>query len=298
MSIYLTLDSIVESYIKQVSNFRPTRLYIKKIDKHLYFGKTSRKDVHAYQGSGVVWKRIIKKYGSHNIQTLWVSDVYTDPIECQKDALRFSIENDIVKNEVWTNVMFENGIDGRSHMSDEERERMSNRMTGKYVGELNPNYGRQHSEEIRRMMSTKRSQDNTGRSWFNNGTINTFSHTKPDGDEWVLGRLNKKNPFSQKNWVNAKTTSGEIIRVSKDDDRFATGELSIWSRFDTTYITPWGSFKTANAISDSLGRNIGTTITKFCKTPRTLTFSTCKRLSFPENWIGRSTSDIGFSISE
>jgi len=52
-----------------------THLYIKRHVETgmMYFGKTSKKDPYAYNGSGVLWKRHIKKHGD-NIQTIWVKE--------------------------------------------------------------------------------------------------------------------------------------------------------------------------------------------------------------------------------
>jgi hypothetical protein len=75
-----------------------------------YFGKTSRKNPYKYKGSGVYWKRHLKKHGS-NFSTEIIG-TFSDELECSKVALRYSIENDVVNSQEWANLKEENGQDG------------------------------------------------------------------------------------------------------------------------------------------------------------------------------------------
>ena len=93
-----------------VKNFLPTRLYIKKISNVFYFGKYTGKDIESYTGSGIIWKKYIKKFGKQNIQHIWHSEWYENPKEIEQVALQFSEENDIVNSESWANIIPENGI--------------------------------------------------------------------------------------------------------------------------------------------------------------------------------------------
>lgn len=108
MSIYQPIE--ITDKIRQ--EFRPTRLYIKKLDEILYFGKTIVEDVTKYHGSGIAWSRLVAKRGSDQVLTLWISDYYYDPEEIQQVALNFSEENQIVESARWANLKPENGIDG------------------------------------------------------------------------------------------------------------------------------------------------------------------------------------------
>lgn len=101
--------SITESII---SKFRPTRLYIKELCGVYYFGKSCAKNVEVYSGSGVIWRKRIKKYGKDKIRTIWISDWYYDPQLLQEVAMHFSEENDIVNSSKWANIMPENGLSG------------------------------------------------------------------------------------------------------------------------------------------------------------------------------------------
>lgn len=89
----------------------PTRLYIKRCHGVLYFGKTTQ-DPYDYTGSGVHWSAIVAKYGKASVETLWVSDAYSDPDTLQDIALGFSRENLIVESAQWANLIPENGLNG------------------------------------------------------------------------------------------------------------------------------------------------------------------------------------------
>ena len=59
--------------------FKPTYLYIKQhsITGLKYFGKTTV-DPYKYKGSGMHWLRHINKHGREHVETLWVSELFTD----------------------------------------------------------------------------------------------------------------------------------------------------------------------------------------------------------------------------
>lgn len=76
-----------------------------------YFGKVSdRKDPFAYHGSGVYWKKHLKKHG-YDLTTEIVG-VFDSVDECSKAAIQFSIDNNIVESDQWANLRIENGMDG------------------------------------------------------------------------------------------------------------------------------------------------------------------------------------------
>lgn len=108
----MTIYKTIEISDKILNSFKPTRLYVKELNGIKYFGKTVKLDITAYSGSSTVWKRIIKKYGKHNIKNLWVSDWFYDPYHIQEFALMFSEYNCIVESTDWANLIPENGIDG------------------------------------------------------------------------------------------------------------------------------------------------------------------------------------------
>lgn len=93
---------------------KPTRLYIKRHSATglLYFGKTIKADVNSYKGSGKYWKSHIKEHGVDLVETLWVSEPFTDKDDLIEFATFFSEYYDIVNSDKWANLTIENGIDG------------------------------------------------------------------------------------------------------------------------------------------------------------------------------------------
>lgn len=168
-------------YFKEIdentfSKYKPSRLYIKELNEIKYFGKT-KGDPYQYHGSGVVWKKIIKKYGKENIKTLWVSDLYSDPHEIQKVALHFSEENQIVESKLWANCKPEDGLDGGA-----QPEHIVKTIADK-------NRGRKHSEKqciekSKRQSGTKKSQE-----WINKRIGSTYKKHK----EWEIFEENHWN---------------------------------------------------------------------------------------------------------
>lgn len=107
-----------------------TYLYVKR---HigtglLYFGKTV-KNPYKYNGSGLRWKRHLKKHGAF-VETLnvWEFDNVDD---AEVFALAFSEENNIVASKEWANIIEENGKDGapkghKGHnFTEQQRKKMS-----------------------------------------------------------------------------------------------------------------------------------------------------------------------------
>jgi hypothetical protein len=158
-----------------------TTLYIKT---HLntglkYFGKTIKKDIQKYKGSGKYWTNHIKTHG-YNVKTeiLFQSENLED---VKNIALKFSKDNDIVYSTHWANLTEENGLDGGAHRtghknSEEHRLAISksnkgrkhsdevNKLKARH-GEDNGMHGKTHSEETRKKIS-----DNRGdASGVNNG---------------------------------------------------------------------------------------------------------------------------------
>ena len=93
------------------SDFKPTRLYVKKHIPSgiLYFGKTVSEDPYLYPGSGVDWSELIQE---GDVKTLWVSDWYYDKDEIVEVSLMFSYYHNIIEDDLWCNKSFENGLDG------------------------------------------------------------------------------------------------------------------------------------------------------------------------------------------
>ena len=93
--------------------FKPTFLYIKQHTKtkKLYFGKTTKKNVEKYLGSGKRWKNHVNYHGIDCIETIWFC-LYTDEITLCEQALALSKYMDIVASKDFMNLQEENGLDG------------------------------------------------------------------------------------------------------------------------------------------------------------------------------------------
>ena len=142
-----------------------TYLYIKRhcSTGMMYFGKTSKKDPYAYNGSGVIWKRHIKKHGG-DIETLWVEQFDDDEL-LEEFAILFSEFYDIVNSTNWANLIVENGKDGWTHGSKRSREtceKMSisakNRPlvsdeTKRKLSEMAKGHNRKHNQETKDKLS-------------------------------------------------------------------------------------------------------------------------------------------------
>lgn len=69
--------------------FTPTYLYIKRhtITGKLYFGKTIQ-NPEIYLGSGLKWKRHIRKHGIREVETLWYC-LFTEEAELKLFSLMY-----------------------------------------------------------------------------------------------------------------------------------------------------------------------------------------------------------------
>lgn len=204
-NIYLSIEKHLR---EDVRDFTPAILYIKRIKRDCgkyiyYFGKTKRLDEsNFYLGSGTLWTKFIQKYGSVSVETVWVSEVYTDALEIQKVALCFSVENNIIESEDWANLKLENGLDGGCN-SDNARRKISEKRKGK-----------------------KHSPGTSGTIWITNGTKNTCLKVGSDiPDVWHRGRSKNTRCFGIKNSVYGKTlyTNGKENRYYCKEDSIPDG---------------------------------------------------------------------------
>jgi hypothetical protein len=97
-------------------------LYIKTHNKTglKYFGKTIRKDPYSYLGSGTYWKKHLAKHGN-DIHTEIIGE-YENEISCRKDAIQFSIDNNIIESKEWANLKIETLDGGWDHINTLSKE--------------------------------------------------------------------------------------------------------------------------------------------------------------------------------
>lgn len=185
--------------------FIPTYLYIKqhKITGKLYFGKT-KKNPEIYKGSGIHWKKHLKKHGKH-IDTLWYC-LYTDEKTIRESALSFSKLWNIVESDKWLNLIEENGIDGGDTISKHKN---------------------------RKQIVEKISKKSSKNKWWNDGISQVFQ-PQPPNNSYTQGRLSFNNVGAQiganiqkqKIWVN--DGSNELMVIPNEvPTGFIRGRLHI-----------------------------------------------------------------------
>lgn len=200
--------------------FKPTYLYIKihRITGKKYFGKTTLNPMN-YTGSGVYWKRHLKKHG--NLVDTHILGLFDDEIQCILYAYAYSELNNIVDSAEWLNLKVENGLDGGWDHVNQNDVFSKNSNAGKKAHALHPHlkknigfgsriksaqtikarYGDvffkklgtsyERTSEIRK----KWSDAQKGMKMINNGIKNTY--VKQEilemylNSGWVLGRLKK-----------------------------------------------------------------------------------------------------------
>jgi len=162
-----------------------TTLYIKthNITGLKYFGKTTNDEYHKYKGSGVHWKRHIKKHGYDVTTQCYAQFDETDYIErilLEGCAILFSTENNIENSKAWANFKPENGLDGNPKgikFSDAHKRNLSISKTGF-----------KHTEESKNKMSV----DRTGRLGTPH-TAETKAHLSVIHSGKILSAEHKKN---------------------------------------------------------------------------------------------------------
>lgn len=92
---------------------KPTYLYVKQhaITKLKYFGKTNRKNVLNYLGSGTYWANHIRTHGIEHVKTLWY-ELFTEEADLVEFATFFSEFHNIVESKEWANLKIEDGLGG------------------------------------------------------------------------------------------------------------------------------------------------------------------------------------------
>lgn len=149
--------------------FKPTALLVMEhnITGLKYFCKTTLLDrVHRYKGSGVFWSKHMREHGFD--VKVGLLGFYIDEDRCVNAAKNFSIENNIVDNDKWANLVIETGKNGAS-----------------LIGERNPFYGKKHSlETIEKVRLQK-----TGKS------VNKGAYQSPEKRAKISASLKgRKNP--------------------------------------------------------------------------------------------------------
>lgn len=153
-----------------MSTFKPTFLYIKQHSKTglLYFGKTTKRNLLAYCGSGQYWKRHIDKHGKEYVETLWYC-LYLDLESLKSAAEQLSVFFDVALSESWANLKPETGVDGGSSVGYSGFK--GKKHTPEHIAKIkslmlvsHPNKGKRFSDDVRQRMSAANTRPMLGKS--------------------------------------------------------------------------------------------------------------------------------------
>lgn len=218
--------------------FKPTRLYIKRLDNLYYFGKTVKEDIVGYLGGGVDWNEHLDAHGRHLVEHVWNSDWFYSEAEVRSFAIAFSEIFDIVRSPLWANRMKENGTWGGDPNTAPGR---LNDGALKMYPVDDPRW--ETGEIVSTFKGTVRVKDKDGKVFrvpvddprrlsgelvaYNKGTVmakdkdNNYFWVSVDDPRWETGEIFGKTKGTR----GVRTKDGIIIRVSVDDPRIKTGEL-------------------------------------------------------------------------
>ena len=127
--------------------FKPTALYVKTHNSTglKYFGKTTRLDcIHTYKGSGVYWRRHLKKHGED--YTTELLGIWQDKERLIAYANKFCEDNKIVESNDWANMVLEEGLQGASNgetnvaKRSDVRKKMSEKSAKNCLGKFGENH--------------------------------------------------------------------------------------------------------------------------------------------------------------
>ena len=95
----------------------------------------------SYLGSGVAFKKALKKYGKENFKREIIIEAETAE-ELNQFEKELSIKYDVVNSDNWYNLCYGDGVTTGYVFSEESKRKMSEKAKGRYSGEKNPMYGR------------------------------------------------------------------------------------------------------------------------------------------------------------
>lgn len=269
---------------------KPTRLLIKqhKITKLKYFCKSTREDYIDYLGSGVEWRNHLKQFGNF-VDTLWVSDVFTDKIALKEFAVNFSLDNNIVDSCDWANKIIETGIGGGGKSGTKQYfDPIQNKYKLLFESEVKPHHIKQKNNVLSESMKLTSS--------------NSKFYISPNGEQIRstenlehLGYTNKRINFGK----NGNYFSANIRMLN-----LYTNQTEFLNKNDIKkyYVIPNCSYlfciNTPEGLKMSYSESIlksylGTKGLKSLIDKNLITIKT-KNLWLKNNFLGKNVSDIGF----
>lgn len=269
---------------------KPTRLLIKQhtITKLKYFCKSTRNDYMEYNGSGVEWSEHLKKFGKF-VETIWVSEPFTDKTELKNFAINFSIENNIVESNEWANRIIETGIGGGGKPGTKQ---YYNTITQKYQllksSEIKP-----HHIKLKNKNLQVKAQERTKNYKFYITPDGTQIRSKENLEN--VGYINKRVNFGEngnffaKNimMINLYTCKKEIVNKTNIPKYYIIKN----SRYLFCILTPLGLKMSYS--ENILKSYLGTKGLKSLIDQNTITTKT-KNKWLKSNYMNKNVSDIGF----
>lgn len=169
----MEIQKTVYGFIYITTNLINGKKYLgqKKIDEH---GKWRK-----YLGSGIAFKQAVKKYGVENFKRE-IIDVASNADELNQLEEKYTIDMDCVNDRSFYNLVYGGGTVTGLKFSEVTIQRLRELASGKsnyfygkrYVGELNPFYGKNHTFESRRKMSLS----HRGQNPWNKGKTGIYSN--------------------------------------------------------------------------------------------------------------------------
>jgi hypothetical protein len=165
---------------------KTTYLYIKQhsVTGLKYFGKTTKNDPVKYLGSGIHWKRHIKKHGIEHVITLWYQS-FDNEESLVEYATKFSQQNNIVESKGWANLKGENGLDGgfdKGWWTEEHLEKNRQKAKERWANGV---YDREKLRLSRIGFKQPQSQKDT----LSRKLSKEWSVTSPTGEQMVIKNL-------------------------------------------------------------------------------------------------------------
>ena len=194
------------------SIFRPTFLCVKIHNKTglKYFCKTTKSDPYAYDGSGVYWRRHIKKHGRDI--TTQVIGYFKERNICERFALDFSRIHNIIESNEWANLIYENGLDGGSSGPHTE-ERKTNISKAKRGKTINLQHTQEFKEKISELHKGKVISEETKEKLRNSVKI---QHNDPIKRQKFLNGIHNRPPHRKVSCIRCR----RVVSVNNFDKHY------------------------------------------------------------------------------